>query len=134
MNTTLIDTDILTYFLKGDQKILEKTTEYLVEHDRLIISRISEFEILAGLHHKQAVHQMLRFKDFVSKCSILTLTTRSIQKSAEIYGQLRKSGIQIGTPDLLIAGIAIDNGLELATNNIKHFGPITQLKINTWKK
>ncbi len=47
---------------------------------------------------------------------------------------LAQSGITIGTSDILIAGIAIENGLTLITNNEKHYEPIRGLTIENWKK
>ena len=47
---------------------------------------------------------------------------------------LIKKGNPIGTPDLLIAGIAIENNFELITNNQKHYQPIKELVTNNWKK
>jgi tRNA(fMet)-specific endonuclease VapC len=34
----------------------------------------------------------------------------------------------------LIAGIAIENGLTLVTNNEKHYEPVSELEIENWKK
>lgn len=51
-----------------------------------------------------------------------------------IYAELRQNGITIGTSDILIAGIAIENGLTLITNNEKHYEPIQALKIENWKQ
>ncbi len=65
---------------------------------------------------------------------ILNITQKSVTKSAKIYGELRRKGIPIGTPDLLIAGIAIENNFELITKNQKHYQPVKELVTNNWKK
>lgn len=77
--------------------------------------------------------QQAKFEPFASKCSIYKLTKNSIKISAKIYGELRRNGIQMGTPDLLIAGIAIDNNLQLVTNNTKDYLSIEELNVETWK-
>jgi predicted nucleic acid-binding protein len=61
----------------------------------------------------------------------MKLSNSSIRKSA--YGELRRKGITIGSLDLLIAGIAIDNNMVLITNNTKHYSVITGLRISNWK-
>lgn len=134
MDKALIDTDILSYFLNGDQRVTAKVQEYLVYHDKLLFSQITYFEILAGLEYKGASKQINKFELFASKCSILTLTKNSLNVSAKVYGELRRKGIQIGTPDLLIAGIAIDRNLNLVTNNDKHYRPIDRLTLINWKE
>ena len=63
----------------------------------------------------------------------MKLSNSSIRKSATIYGELRRKGITIGSLDLLIAGIAIDNNMVLITNNTKHYSVITGLRISNWK-
>jgi tRNA(fMet)-specific endonuclease VapC len=134
LDKALIDTDILSYFLNGDEKVTAKVQEYLVHYNKLLFSQITYFEILAGLEYKQASKQISKFELFASKCSILTLTENSLIVSAKVYGELRRNGIQIGTPDLLIAGIAIDRNLNLVTNNDKHYRSIDRLTLINWKE
>lgn len=133
MNKAILDTDILSYFLKGDKQVLERAEIYLTEHDNLAFTEITYFEILAGLEFKQAKSQKSNFELFSDKCLIYKLTQNSIRTSAKIYGELRRSGIQMGTPDLLIAGIAIENDLILISNNIKDYQSIKELSVETWK-
>jgi predicted nucleic acid-binding protein len=134
LDKALIDTDILSYFLNGDKKVTANVQEYLVHYDKLLFSQITYFEILAGLEYKQASRQISKFQLFASKCSILSLSENSLNVSAKVYGELRRKGIQIGTPDLLIAGIAIDQNLILVTNNDKHYRPIERLTLIKWKE
>ena len=63
-----------------------------------------------------------------------TETEESAKISGDIYADLRQKGITIGTSDILIAGIAIENGLTLITNNEKHYEPIQGLNIDNWKR
>ena len=133
MNKAILDTDILSYFLKGDKQVLESAEFYLAEHDSLAFTEITYFEILAGLEFKLAKSQKKKFQLFSDKCLIYKLTENSIRVSAKIYGELRRHGVQMGTPDLLIAGIAIDNDLVLISNNIKDYQSIKDLNVETWK-
>lgn len=133
MNVALIDTDILSYFLNGDSSVSHRIQEYLTYHNALSYSEITYFEILAGLNYKKAYTKIKQFESFSIKCNILKLSNSSIRKSAAIYGDLRRKGITIGSLDLLIAGIAIDNNMDLITNNVKHYSAITELIINNWK-
>jgi tRNA(fMet)-specific endonuclease VapC len=52
-----------------------------------------------------------------------------VKLSGDVYADLRLNGITIGTSDILIAGIAIENELTLVTNNEKHYEPIRDLRI-----
>lgn len=132
MTKSLVDTDILSYFLKGNERVTIKFAEYLNINSRITISEITYFEILAGLTSKKATKQIEDFENFISTCEVLKLSTSSLKTSATIYAELRDKGITIGTADLLISGIAIANDLTLVTNNQKHYRPISDLTTSNW--
>ena len=136
MKECLLDTDILSYYLKGNEKVKKNLEEYLnnSDFDKITISEITYFEIMAGLEYRNAKKQIQIFERFVAYCKIVKLSISSLRKSAIQYGKLRRKGIIIGTPDILIAGIAIDNDFILVTNNEKHFNPIPELKTLNWYK
>jgi tRNA(fMet)-specific endonuclease VapC len=134
MNRALIDTDILTYFLKGDSDVVQNLNIYLDYYDVLEINLITYYEILSGLLAKNALKQLTVFEDFISENIILPVTEKSIKISAEIYATLRKAGNSLDDVDLLIAGVAIENDMTLITNNVKHFSRIPGLRIENWKK
>jgi len=134
MEAAILDTDTLSYFLKGDETVAKKIIEYLGAHEKLLITIISYYEISSGLEYKKAAKQLSRFKDFIKEnCEVINLTEKSVEISSVEYGALRRNGVMIGTADLLIAGIAIENELTLITNNTKHYNPINKLKISNWK-
>lgn len=133
MNRAIIDTDILSYFFKGDPLVVENFKKYLTEFDLIEISLITYYEILSGLLHKNAHKQLEIFNDFVNENIVISLTEESCKISSEIYSKLRNSGELIDDIDLLIAGIAIENEMTLVTNNENHFGRISGLKIENWK-
>lgn len=134
MNKSLIDTDILSYFLKGTRLVTINFELYLKEHPKITISEITYFEILSGLTSKKADKQIERFEAFISTCEILKLSTTSLRTSANIYAELREKGVTIGTADLLIAGTTLVNNLTLVTNNQKHYEPISKLSTSNWNK
>jgi tRNA(fMet)-specific endonuclease VapC len=133
MNRALIDTDILSYYFKGDPIVVENFKKYLTEYDIIEISLITYYEIMSGLLHKNALKQLEIFNDFVTENIVIALTEESCKISSEVYSKLRNSGELIDDIDLLIAGIAIENEMTLVTNNENHFGRISGLKIENWK-
>ena len=134
MNPALIDTDIVSYFLKGNQKVVIKFQEYLQNYDRIAISIITYYEIISGLTFKNAGKQLEIFERFCKEVNVLNLTEESINHSARLYAAQRNSGKAIDDIDLLIAGIAISNGLVLVTNNVSHFSKIETLSIENWSE
>jgi len=63
---------------------------------------------------------------------VLPITTHSVNQSAYIVASLRKRGIQMSDTDALIAGIALQNNLVLATNNTDDYKNIPGLELDNW--
>ena len=57
--------------------------------------------------------------------------------ASEQYGQLRavleKQGMLIGPNDLLIASVALANGLTLVTHNVEEFKRLPALRMEDWQ-
>lgn len=132
MKKALIDTDILSYFFKGNSTVIKHFESYLNFFDSIEICLISYYEIASGLLAKKAIHQLQLFEQFVDENKVIPLTEKSAKISAELYATLRQEGKPLDDIDLLIAGVAIENELVLVTNNEKHFGRIPNLKIENW--
>jgi tRNA(fMet)-specific endonuclease VapC len=59
---SLVDTDILSFYFKGDQNVVDKFNDYLREFDVINISIITYYEILGGLKFKKAEKQIKNLK------------------------------------------------------------------------
>ena len=71
--------------------------------------------------NKKATKQPSRFQEFVKgNRQILNLPEKSVDISSVQYGNLRRRRAAIGTADLWLARIAIENQLTLVTSNTKH--------------
>ncbi len=132
MKRALIDTDILSYYFKGNPKVIGYFDTYLGIFDSIEICIITYYEITSGLLAKNATNQLQVFERFVNENKVIPLSEKSAKISAELYATLRQSGNIVDDVDLLIAGVAIENELVLVTNNQKHFGRIPNLKIENW--
>jgi len=134
MNRVLIDTDILSYYFKGDKLVVENFEKYIKSYELIEISVITCYEIIGGLLANNALKQLRVFEDFLAENVVVSMTDKSVKISAELYSSLRRSGNIVDDIDLLIAGIALENDMALATNNESHFGRISGLRIEHWKK
>lgn len=134
MKPSMLDTDMLSEFLRGNIKVIEKVDEHLKEYGFVSLSIITYYEILNGLLYKDARKQLSKFEDFVELNKVIPLTKRMAKIAANIQADLRKKGTEIGHTDTLIAGIAIASELQLITNNTDHFNRIQGLEIANWTK
>ena len=134
MKQSILDTDILSEFLRGNTKVMAKVDEHLKEFGFISLSIITYYEILNGLYYKDAKKQMERFEEFVGLNKVVPLTIRTVKLSANIQAELRKKGNEIGHTDTLIAGVAMAGDLQLITNNTDHFKRIKGLDLANWTK
>jgi len=134
MKQSLIDTDILSMFLRGNEKVKLNFEQYTRTYKNINFSIITYYEVLSGLRHRDANKQLDTFLRFASINTILPLTTGSCENSASIYADLRKKGTSVDDIDILIAGIALENNMSIVTNNINHFDRIEGLEVYNWAK
>jgi tRNA(fMet)-specific endonuclease VapC len=132
MKQSMLDTDILSEFLRGNPKVIEKVAEHLKEYGFVSLSIITYYEILNGLLYKDSKKQLIKFEDFIQLNKVIPLTLPMAKTAAVIQAELRKKGTEIGHTDTLIAGIAMTSDLQLITNNTNHFKRIKGLKIDNW--
>ena len=130
MRKYLLDTNIISYYLKGIENLKEKIASNI---DSLSISIISYYEIVSGLQSIDANKRITEFEKFCKLIDIINLDKASILASCKIYAFLEKSGQLIDDIDILIAGIALSNNLVMVTDNAEHFGRIQGLKVENWK-
>ena len=134
MKASLVDTNILSLFFRGNPQVVAKFQTYLAEYDAINLSIITYYEIVSGLKHRDAQKQLDQFLEFSSQNIIVPLTQEAADVAANIYADLRKKGQPIDDIDLLIAGTAIANGLVVITQNRKHFDRITELEVEDWSE
>ena len=128
MKKYLIDSDILIYFLKGKQEVVERLSQIPI--DDLYISRINYTELIYGAYTSAKINQNLKvIEPFLENFTVLEFTKASSLIFAKEKARLKKSGNIIADMDLMIASIAIENDCTLISNNMKHFERIQNLEL-----
>ena len=132
MKRGLLDTDILSYYLRGVPAVVERAREYLSFFGALEFSIVSYYEVLRGLEHIGASQKILDFEDLVAHSVVWTLDKPSVRMAALICADLYRQGTPIDDVDVLIAGTALTHGLVVITHNVRHFSRIRGLEIEDW--
>jgi tRNA(fMet)-specific endonuclease VapC len=132
MKKALIDTNIISAFMRGNPSVIKKVEKYLRFHKTLSVSVITYYEIIRGLKAISNINKLESFKNFMSACEILDLDSLTAEKAAEIYDALRKKGNLIEDADILISATAMTNDLVVVTDNTRHFDRIDGLEISNW--
>lgn len=118
----LLDTSILVDVLRGYKPV--RTWIDALPEDACAISVITSAELIAGCRNRteqRAVERELELYETV------WLTEEISQSAFEFYKRYHLSH-NVGFLDCLIAATAIQNGLQLATLNLKHF-PFSELRV-----
>jgi tRNA(fMet)-specific endonuclease VapC len=128
----LLDTDILSAVMRQHPAVLVRAHAYLAVHHRLTFSIITRYEILRGLHAKNATAQLTAFDRLCSVSTILPLTDAIVIRAARIYADLHQRGALIGDADILIAATGLEHGLIVVTNNESHYQRIASIQLENW--
>jgi tRNA(fMet)-specific endonuclease VapC len=137
MTRTLVDTDILSDFLRGkNARVVDRANAYLRDHGRLSISVISVFEIVRGRHQANQIDRALKFVEWTKNADVLGFDAECARLAGEIGGALLRSGLPVGVADVLIAATAIAHRLVLATANVDHYERMRPfgLSIENWRE
>jgi len=132
----LLDTNIISYYLKGDEKIKEKLKSAAIRNKIAFMNGIIYYEIKRGLLAANAISKLDKFNELINTETII-LSLEDIEtfdKASEIYATLKKSGNLIEDADILIAAFSLANNLILISANERHFQIIENLHIENWSK
>ncbi|HAJ35323.1 MAG TPA: VapC toxin family PIN domain ribonuclease [Chloroflexi bacterium] len=124
----LVDTDWIVDYLKGRTTVVERLR--MLAPDGLAVSLISYGEIYEGIYFGRNPEQHESgFRNFLRGVMLLPLDRAIMRRFARVRGDLRRKGLLIGDPDLLIAATALHYDLTLLTHNALHFRRITGLRM-----
>lgn len=139
MERTLLDTDIFSEVLKQkNPQVVIKAKQYHQQFGRYTIATITVLEIVKGFHKFNRENDIQRLLTKLVTAELVTLTIKSAELAGRIYADLERTGQPIGRADPMIAAIAIERKLVLATGNQRHYQRIKELGYNltlaNWKE
>jgi tRNA(fMet)-specific endonuclease VapC len=137
MSITVLDTDVLTLFQRGDPVVVRRVRAQ--PSPQLAVTIISVEEELAGWYTRlrrarrrdqlAAVYQRLTSAvRFLARLQILTFSEPAIAR----FEPLRATHRRLGKNGLRIAAIVLEEGAVLATRNVRDFKQIKGLEVEDW--
>ena len=127
-----LDTNIISYLLKDDEKVYSRYCEALAKGDFCVIPLVVYYEVLRGLEANNAINKLHLFENLCDELDIIELTIADAVTAARIYSINKHRGTPVDDADLLIAAQVITHEYTLITNNIKHFSGIDDLVYDDW--
>ncbi len=132
MKKALLDTNIVSAFIRGQEVVLSYARNYLQFHERFTLSTITYYEIMRGIKDISSRKKDNIFRDFISECELIDFDRCIADKAAEIYSSLRRKGMLVEDADILIAATALEHDLNMVTGNTRHFMRIEGLILENW--
>lgn len=132
MNVYVLDTNIISFYLKGMETVADNITNTLMNGDNILIAPIAYYEIKRGLMVINSQKRLIQFNNLCELISVGQLDNNILDMAAEIYVEQRKMGYSIEDADILIAAFCCIHHFILVTNNTKHFEHISGLTLCDW--
>jgi predicted nucleic acid-binding protein len=120
----LLDTSVVVDVLNARAESRRWLQDQLRAGNTLACCAIAIAEVYAGMrrHEAKATDEFLDALEYYE-------TTRAIARRAgHLKAAWARKGHTLALPDVLIAAVALEHGLALATGNRKHF-PMSELKL-----
>jgi predicted nucleic acid-binding protein len=132
MNIFVLDTNIISYYLKGRREVVQNIEEALSAGNELIIAPIVYYEVKRGLIAVNSQKLLKEFNDLCEVFGVGRLDNSILDDAIDIYVEQRKAGRTPEDADIFIAAFCKRHGFTLVTHNMKHFASITGLNVLDW--
>lgn len=129
----LLDTNIVSYFVKGTSAGLVKRMQAGVDAQDIAISAVTRAELRYGLEMMDPSDRRRRRVDLlITELPALPWRIDAADEFGRIRAHLRRNGAPIGEFDTLIAAHALSEKLILVTHNTRHFEHVPGLVLEDW--
>ncbi len=125
----ILDTDTISYFLRGEKKLKEK---FMKHQDELSSTTINYAELIYGLKKRDNKNLLPKVELIFKNIKVYTFDKDASRVFGVLKALLSKKGTIIADMDLMIASIAIANDEVLISNKLKHFTKIEGLRVESW--
>lgn len=131
--THLLDTNACIRYLNGRSESLRQRIDAAGDQD-LAICSVVRAEMCFGAMKSRAPDRALELqRQFLSRFFSYSFDDLAADKYGPIRAHLERAGTPIGANDLLIASIAVANGLTLVTHNVEEFRRVPGVLIEDWE-
>ena len=132
MNGYAVDTNIISFLLRGDKHLQEKIYREANGGRGVIIPPIAYYETRRGLVDYHAPVKLAAFEQLCNMLGVDEMDVETLNKAAGIYAALKKVGQLIEDSDILIAATCLVNDYTLVTDNTRLFERIDGLQVVNW--
>ena len=132
----MLDTDTCIFLMRGESQVLA-TKVQTVPLQQQVMSAVTFAELAYGVQASAAAKRKQNqavLDSLALHLAVLDWPQDAAKHYAEIRADLKKRGAQLGAADLMIAAHARVMGAVIVTNNVKDFGRVKGLQVESWTK
>ena len=130
----LLDTCIISYFLKKYPKVIEILQTHSPKDIAVSAITIHEIEYGLKLHPEKEPKIRHIWQELLDQINVLDVNNIVAIESAHLRSYLKTRGIMIGNYDLLISATARAYNMICVTSNIDEFTRVPELVIENWNE
>ena len=128
MDSAVVDTDVFSFFFKGDTRAVAYERD--VRGIRLCLSFMTVAELLRwAIAHRWGTERRASLEQAMRRCVVLPYDADTAEYWAKIAVERTRAGQPISCGDCWIAATAVRHGVPLATHNAKHFSGVSGLRV-----
>ncbi|MBI4393272.1 MAG: PIN domain-containing protein [Euryarchaeota archaeon] len=129
----ILDTSFVIDILRGDFAALGLLDELESGTDVLRIPTPAYFELVEGVERSRyPPREWENLRDTLDRFPSIGLESRHALRAGRISGALIRRGRRIDPVDILIAGIALEEGEAVVTRDVDDFGRVEGLGVRTY--
>lgn len=129
----ILDTSYLIDLMEGDEGAVIRKEKLLDLNETQRISAATIFELWSGISaSNRSEEEKVKVLRAISGINVVNVTTSIAEKAGEIRGTLIKDDKSIEAADAMIAATAVLENETVLTRNIKHFGIVKGLRVESY--
>ena len=132
MSVYALDSNIISFYLKGNTTVIENIEKSISEDNNIVITPIAYYEVKRGLLLINAIKQLSKLETLCELFPVGELGDYLLEDAINIYVQERKAHRNTEDADIFIAAFCIHHNYTLVTNNMRHFQGIPKLRLANW--
>jgi len=125
----VLDTDTISYYLRGSQSVKKKFVKYQYE---LASTSINYAELMFGLKKRDNKKYLPKVEMIFDNIKMYDFDKKAASIFSTLKADMQNQGLVVADMDMLIASIALANDETLISHNLKHFSKIKGLKLESW--
>ena len=126
----MLDTDTVSFALRGQGRVAARLLEQRPSDCCISAITLAELRYGAAMKRSRTLDRLI--DTFAATIAALPFDRAGADRFGSVAAALARQGKPIGPFDTAIAAHALSLDLTLVTNNLKHFGQVTGLRLENW--